>query len=36
VLHDQPAHGVELPLQPGKLALELVSAVEGENLLVDL
>ena len=36
VLRDHPAHGVELPLQPDKLALELVSAVEGENLLVDL
>jgi hypothetical protein len=36
VMHDHRAHGVELPLQPGKLALELVLAVEGENLLVDL
>lgn len=36
VLRDDAAHGVELPLQPRKLALELVSAVKGENLLVDL
>ena len=36
VIRDDAAHGVQLSMQPGKLAFELVSRIEWENLFVDL